>query len=72
MKGFTDYPFEELGDTLGRRAPTRPCEILSWDTDKYCRILVAGHEAEIKAGYIYRSRRKIPFWIKTLDRNFQE
>lgn len=68
MQGFTDYPFEELGDTLGKRAPMRPCKVLSWDTNKYCRILVGGHESEIKSGYIYRSRRKVPFSYKTLDR----
>ena len=69
MKGFTDYPFEELGDTLGKRAPTRPCEVLSWDGNKYCRVRVLGHEAEIKVGYIYRSRRKNPFRMRTLARN---
>ena len=55
MKAWTDYPFAELGDTQGREAPVREITVLSYDNDKYCRILVDGSEFEIKAGYVYSS-----------------
>jgi len=51
---WTDYPVVELGDTPGREAPIRPVAILSYDGNKYCRVLVEGVEIEIKAGYIYK------------------
>jgi hypothetical protein len=50
---WTDYPFEELGDTPGQKAPIRRCTPLSSDGNKYVRVLVEGVEAEIKFGYIY-------------------
>lgn len=53
MKAWTDYPFCRLGDVLGMAAPIRQVEVLSYDGDKYCRILVEGLEQEIKAGYLY-------------------
>lgn len=53
---YTDYPFTELGDTPGQSAPIREVRVLSYDGDKYCRVLVDGHKLEVKAGYIYRSR----------------
>lgn len=55
MKAWTDYPFAELGDTPGREAPVREITVLSYDSDKYCRVLVGGVETEIKAGYVYSS-----------------
>jgi hypothetical protein len=54
MKAYTDYPFIELGDTEGQRAPVREIKVLSYDGDKYCRVLVDRVDAEIKAGYIYQ------------------
>jgi hypothetical protein len=53
MKAYTDYPFTFLGDIEGQIAPIRECEVLSYDGDKYCKIIVEGHTTEIKAGYIY-------------------
>ena len=55
MKAFTDYPFVELGDVSGEKAPVRPCTVLSYDGDKYCKIVVGSLETEIKAGYLYKT-----------------
>ena len=54
MKAWTDYPFTHLQDEDGKEAPVREIEVLSYDGDKYCKVLVCGHEDEIKAGYIYQ------------------
>lgn len=54
MKAWTDYPFEELGDKPNEYAPVRECDVLSYDGDKYCWIVVDGVKEEIKAGYIYQ------------------
>ena len=55
MKAWTDYPIVELGDAPHVEAPIREVEILSYDGDKYCRVLVDGVEKSIKAGYLYRA-----------------
>ena len=55
MEVYTDYPFKELGDEPYRKAPIRKVSVLSWDGDKYCRIIVDGFETEVKAGYLYTS-----------------
>jgi hypothetical protein len=54
MKAWTDYPFEELGDIAHQQAPVRPVEVLSYDGNKYCRIVVDGVESEVKLGYLYK------------------
>lgn len=54
MRAWTDYLFEQLGDTTGKKAPVREIEVVSYDGDKYCKIEVSGVETEIKAGYIYQ------------------
>lgn len=33
-------------------------EMLSYDRDKYCKVLFQGREMEIKSGYIYKSKEK--------------
>ncbi len=53
MKAYTDYPFVWLGDKEYEKAPIREIEVVSYDGDKYCRIIVEGKETSIKAGYIY-------------------
>lgn len=53
MKAYTDYPILELGDLAYEIAPIRECEVLSYDGDKYCRVVVGGIETEIKRGYLY-------------------
>ena len=40
LDAYTDYPFEELGDTANEKAPIRKCTILTWDRNKYCDVLV--------------------------------
>lgn len=50
---WTDYPFVELGDTPGQEAPIRQCNVLAYDGDKYCDIVVHGVKTSIKSGYIY-------------------
>jgi len=50
---WTDYPFIELGDVAGQKAPLRKCEIIYYDGNKYCDILVDGKFFNIKRGYIY-------------------
>lgn len=54
MIAYTDYPFEFLGDTPNWCGPIREIEVLSYDRNKYCRIIVEGWYAEIKRGYIYQ------------------
>ncbi len=56
MKAYTDYPFDFLGDPLHVQAPVRECEVLSYDGDKYCIIIVGGVETEVKSGYLYSKR----------------
>lgn len=54
MNAFTDYPFAFLGDLEGQKAPIRKCVVMSYDGDKYCKIVVGGIEAEVKVGYLYK------------------
>jgi hypothetical protein len=54
MKAWTDYPFEELGDIAHQQAPVRPVQVISYDGNKYCRIVVGGVESEVKLGYLYK------------------
>ena len=50
---YTDYPFTELGDKSGKEAPIRKVMPVSYDGDKYVKVLVDGIYSEIKSGYIY-------------------
>jgi hypothetical protein len=54
MKAWTDYPFVELGDVPWGKAPVRECTVLSYDQNRYCRILIDGHHLQVKIGYVYR------------------
>lgn len=56
MKAYTDYPIIELGDVSGKKAPIRKCEVVGWDGDKYCKVVVGTSlvETDIKSGYLYR------------------
>ena len=56
MKAWTDYPFIWLGDIPHQEAPIREIKVLSYDGDKYCRIVVNDNEDEIKSGYIYQNK----------------
>lgn len=53
MKAWTDYPITELGDTEGQKAPVRECEVISYDGDKYCDVIVGGILTSFKCGYLY-------------------
>ncbi len=53
MKAYTDYPFDFLGDVISVEAVIRECDVISYDGDKYCKIIVEGIETEIKSGYLY-------------------
>ena len=65
MIAWTDYPIVELGDIPGKYAPIREIEVLSYDGNKYCEIIVgqglttlgrpSGFYTTIKAGYIYQA-----------------
>lgn len=54
MRAYTDYPFDFLGDTNGEEAPIRQVEVLYYDQDKYCKIVVEGQETFVKSGYLYK------------------
>lgn len=60
---WTDYPFKELGDTPHKEAPIREVILLSYDGDKYCKVLVKDnrmvHDFEIKIGYVYTEKRRL-------------
>jgi len=55
IKGWTNYPFVELGDTSRLLGPMRKCEVLTYDGDKYCEILIEGYVVSAKRGYIFPS-----------------
>lgn len=55
---WTDYPFDFLGDKRGEKAPIRHVIILSYDRDKYAKILVQSVEAEVKIGYLYTKKTR--------------
>lgn len=59
MIAWTDYPIVELGDISGKFAPIREIEVLSYDGNKYCEIVVGGVITTIKAGYIYQAFGRI-------------
>lgn len=58
-KWWTGYPFAELGDPAGKKAPIREVEVISYDQNKYVLVRLPaenGHpeqEAEVKAGYLF-------------------
>ena len=63
FQAYTDYPFEELGDTLNAPAPTRECMVTSYDGDKYCNIKIETAQGVkrywIKRGYIYHANGEV-------------
>lgn len=56
VTGWTDYPFRELGDTPGKRAPIRHVNVISYDGNKYINLSFPdnGFILSMKAGYLYR------------------
>lgn len=80
VTGWTDYPFVELGDKAGQRAPIRHINVISYDGDKYAKVSFenVGDMLEVKACYIYSqpgrcgtvkpiSRRKLERMKSTKD-----
>lgn len=59
IAAWTDYPFTELGDTEGKKAPVRAVTIHAYDGDKYASITVDGAVAYIKAGYCYTRKGRL-------------
>lgn len=55
LQAWTDYPIVELGDVAHSEAAIREVRIITYDGDKYCRVVVEGVEVEIKSGYLYDS-----------------
>jgi len=65
---FTDYPFDALGDDLNKDAPIRKIQILTYDRNKYCDVLVhytdddgdvRGYVTSIKSGYCYQNQVRL-------------
>jgi hypothetical protein len=76
IDAFTDYPFTELGDVAGKKAPIRQVKILTYDWNKYCKVLVLfkdedgdlrGHLDSVKSGYIYKREVRIDDADDALD-----
>jgi len=63
MIAYTDYPFEELGDTSGAQAPIRKCRVICWDGNKYAMIVVGDCllRTSIKTGYLYRKPARVEY-----------
>jgi hypothetical protein len=70
ITGWTDYPVEALGDPSGVEAPIRRIKVISYDNDKYARVLVLGTtvELEVKAGYLYGKPIRCPSFDKVPKR----
>ena len=52
---WTDYPFVQLGDISGKKAPIRRVKVISFDNNKYAGIEILGYGvlSSVKAGYLY-------------------
>lgn len=53
MKAYTDFPFEILGDSIGKDAPVREVNIIKFDGSEYVEILVEGVREKIRHTYLY-------------------
>ena len=59
MLAWTDYPIGVLGDLANEPAPIRQVDVLAYDQDKHCLVVVLSEPpvyAVIKTGYIYQNR----------------
>lgn len=61
VQAWTDYPFIEMGDKAGEKAPVRKCWVLAYDDGSYSYVNVCVETAEggtlystVKRGYVYR------------------
>lgn len=62
MKAWTDYPVEGSNNCIMREVV-----VARFDHNKYATM---DDGESFKAGYLYRSRRKVPFKHETLCRRF--
>lgn len=55
---WTDYPFVELGDTAGQKAPVRHVNVVRFDGNKYATVSFehCGDFLSVKAGYLYSKK----------------
>jgi hypothetical protein len=74
VTGWTDYPFDELGDVPGQLAPIRHVKVVGYDGNKYVKVELLDEDEpsyyvweslgrpplEIKAGYLYRKCMRMP------------
>jgi len=59
VKMWTDYPFTELGDKIGKIAPIREVTIGQerYDGNKYVQVVLEnGTVTEVKSGYLHESK----------------
>lgn len=53
-KVWTGYPFVELGDEAGKKAPIREVEFVSYDGNKYAYVILEnGVKTDLKMGYLF-------------------
>lgn len=68
MKAYTDYP--EAPEFAHQKRPMRLINVIGYDHDKY--VEIEEYPYSIKRGYVYRTKRKVPFSSKALKRRFPE
>ena len=71
LDAYTNCSFIQLGDMGGLNTNFRKCEILTWDGDKYCDILVydssKGLVTSITSKYLYKTIYPFPVEFFTDD-----
>lgn len=72
LNGWTDYPFEQLGDTPHEPAPMRRAVATSYDSDLYVEVVVEGVLQQIKACYFYKSPALHPNRHERVKRTFKQ
>lgn len=58
-QAWTDYPIVQLGDTKDILPPIRKVNVLSYDGNHSCHILVDSVEIEIDSAYLYRMHGRL-------------
>ena len=53
INAWTDHPVTQLGDELGQFGPVRPCTVISYDGDRYCKVIIEGVNLTISRNYVY-------------------
>lgn len=74
---WTDYPFEELGDPPGVKAPIRHVNVIDYDGGLYAKVSFEnnGSVLPVKAWYLYRRPGRLgqvkQVNPRKLERNFR-